>query len=64
MRPQWANLQVAQFFGFRIKMNHNSVRKDNRVTRSDNEIIDFMADAMLEEAGDPQQYLDRLALRE
>jgi hypothetical protein len=25
VRPQWANLQVAQFFGFRIKMNHHSV---------------------------------------
>jgi hypothetical protein len=42
-----------------------AIRKDNRVTRSDNEIIDFMADAMLEEeANDPQQCLDRLARNE
>jgi len=38
-----------------------AIRKDNRVTRSDDEIIDFMADAMLEDASDAQHCLDRLA---
>jgi hypothetical protein len=38
-----------------------AIRKDNRVTRSDDEIIDFMADAMLEDAIDAQHCLDRLA---
>jgi len=41
-----------------------AIRKDNRITRSDNEIIDFMADAMLEESSEAQQWLDRLARNE
>ena len=35
--------------------------KINQITRCDDEIIDFMADAMLEEINDAQQRLDRLA---
>lgn len=39
-----------------------AIRKDKRITRSDDEIIDFMADALVEEqASEPQQCLDRLA---
>lgn len=41
-----------------------AIRKDNRITRSDNAIIDFMADAMLEESSEAQQCLDRLARNE
>jgi hypothetical protein len=36
-----------------------AIRKDERVTRSDDETIDFMADAMMEE-WNAQQGLDRL----
>ena len=38
-----------------------AIRKDRRVTRSDDDIIDFMADAMMEEPCDPQRCLDALA---
>lgn len=39
-----------------------AIRKDKRITRSDDEIIDFMADALMEEeSSDAQQCLDRLA---
>ena len=42
-----------------------AIRKDKRITRSDDEIIDFMADALMEEeASDAQQCLDRLAVRD
>jgi len=38
-----------------------AIRKDSRVTRSDDEIIDFMADALMEENADAQKCLDLLA---
>lgn len=42
-----------------------AIRKDKRITRSDDEIIAFMADALIEEeTGDAQQCLDRLAVRD
>ncbi len=40
-----------------------AIRTDKRITRSDDEIIDFMADVLMEEeASDAQQCLDRLAV--
>jgi hypothetical protein len=41
-----------------------AIRKDKPITRSNDEIIDFMADALMEEASDAQQCLDRLAVRD
>ncbi len=42
-----------------------AIRKDKRITRSDDEIIDFMTDALLEdEAGEAQHCLDRLAAQD
>jgi len=38
-----------------------AIRKDSRITRSDDEIIDFMADALMEENSDAQKCLDLLA---
>jgi len=38
-----------------------AIRKDRRITRSDDEIIDFMADALMEENSDAQKCLDLLA---
>ena len=38
-----------------------AIRKDTRVTRSDDEIVDFMADALMEENADAQKCLDLLA---
>ena len=38
-----------------------AIRKDSRITRTDDEIIDFMADALMGETGDARQCLDRLA---
>lgn len=40
-----------------------AVRKDSRITRTDDEIIDFMADALMEEKADAQKCLDLLASR-
>ncbi len=37
-----------------------AIRKDSRITRSDDEIIDFMADALMEEKADGQKCLDLL----
>lgn len=39
----------------------HAIRQDSRIKGSDNAIIDFMADAMLEETIDAQECLDRLA---
>ena len=38
-----------------------AIRKDSRITRSDDEIIDFMTDALMEENADAQKCLDLLA---
>lgn len=38
-----------------------AIRKDSRITRSDDGIIDFMADALMEESADAQKCLDLLA---
>jgi hypothetical protein len=38
-----------------------AIRKDSLITRSDDEIIDFMADALMEENSDAQKCLDLLA---
>jgi len=38
-----------------------AIRKDSRITRSNDEIIDFMADALMEEKADAQKYLELLA---
>jgi len=40
-----------------------AIRKDSRITRSDEEVIDFMADALMEENADTQKCLDLLAKR-
>ena len=38
-----------------------AIRKDSRIARSDDEIIDFMADALMEENSDAQRCLELLA---
>ena len=38
-----------------------AIRKDTRITRSDDGIIDFMADALMEEGTDAQECLAFLA---
>jgi hypothetical protein len=40
-----------------------AIRKDKRITLSDNEILDFLRDAMMEDDCDAQQCLDELVLR-
>ena len=38
----------------------SAIRKDSRITRSDDEIIDFMADALMEENAEAQKCLECL----
>ena len=40
-----------------------AIRKDNRISKSDDEITDLITDAMGDDKADPQECLDRLALQ-